>query len=88
MTTMSIADAKIKLEEALQDYAQARSGSETTVRTDYVLCVSAMDYNMTTAATYYFHESSGPIHSLAGLTFMIDEEHKMLNREEALANDE
>ena len=88
MSTMSIAEAKEKLEQAMQDYAQARSGSETTVRTDYVLCVSAMDYNMPTAATYYFHESAGPIHSQAGLAFMITEEHKMLNREEALANDE
>jgi len=88
MTILTIAEAKANLEEAMQDYAKARSGSESTVRTDYVLCVSAMDYNMPVAATYYFHESAGPIHSQAGLAFMITEEHKMLNREEALANDE
>lgn len=87
MTIMSVADAKEKLEQALQDYAQARSGSETTVRTDYALCVTAMDYDMPTSATYYFHENSGPMHSRAGLVFMMDEEVKMLNREEANATD-
>lgn len=88
MTVLPIAEAKANLEQALQDYAQSRSGSETTVRTDYALVVTAMDYDMPTSATYYFHEHSGPIHARAGLVFMMDEEVKMLNREEALANDE
>lgn len=87
MTVMNVADAKAELEQALQNYAQARSGSETTVRTDYTLCVTAMDYNMPTSATYYFHEHSGPVHTRAGLVFMMEEEIKMLNREEALAED-
>ena len=88
MTILTVADAKEKLEQALQEYAQARTGSETTVRTDYVICVTAMDYDMPTSATYYLHEHAGPMHTRAGLIFMMDEEVKMLNREEALANDE
>lgn len=87
MGVLPLAEAKANLEQALQDYAQSRTGSDTTVRTDYALCVTAMDYNMPVAATYYLHENSGPMHSRAGLVFMMDEEVKMLNREEANAND-
>jgi hypothetical protein len=87
MTILSIADAKKNLENALDDFVKANAGSDTAVRTDYVVCASAMDYHMPTNATFYFHATSGPIHSIAGLTFMIQEEQKMLNREEALAED-
>lgn len=85
MTILSLADAKVKLEEALDDYAKAQANSDTAVRTDYIVSMAAMDYNMPSSATYYFHAHSGPMHSQAGLVFMHQEEIKMLNREEANA---
>lgn len=81
-------EAKAKLEEAIQDYVQAVHGSEGVVRTDYILSVAAIDLHAPVNATFYYHEESGPIHSLAGLAFMRDEEIKMLNREEAMSSDD
>lgn len=88
MTILSIADARKNLEQALDDFAKAKAGTDSVVRADYVVCMAAMDYHLPTNATYYFHASSGPIHSLAGLAFMIQEDQKMLNREEADADTE
>lgn len=76
-------EAKAKLETAIQEYVQAVAGGEFVVRTDYVLSVAAVDMSAPSNATFYYHETSGPMHSLAGLTFMAKEEIKMLNREEA-----
>jgi len=77
--------AKAKLEEAIQEYVEVCSGLEGTVRTDYVLSVSAVNMHvpMEPHATFYFHETSGPMHSIAGLKFMFEEHLKEMNREEA-----
>lgn len=80
--SLSRLEAKAKLEQALQEYVQEVSGAEFISRTDYVLCVAAVDLELPANATYYYHETSGPMHSLAGLVFMAGEEIKMLNREE------
>lgn len=79
---MSRLDAKAKLEEAIQEYVREEHGSDGIVRTDYILSVAAIDYHAPSNATFYYHAESGPIHSLAGLAFMRQEEIKMLNREE------
>lgn len=82
---MSRLEAKAKLEEAIQEYVQEVHGTDGIVRTDYILSVAAVDYHAPVNATFYYHAESGPMHSLAGLAFMRDEEIKMLNREEQAA---
>lgn len=79
-------DAKEKLEQAINDYVQEVHGSDSIVRTDYILSVAAVDYHAPSNATFYYHEESGPMHSQAGLNFMRQEEIKMLNREEQEAS--
>ena len=85
---MSRLDVKAKLEEAINEYVREVHGTDTIVATDYILTVAAVDYQIPAIATFYFHEGSGAIHSLAGLAFMRDEEIKMLNREEATSSNE
>lgn len=82
---MSRLDAKAKLEEAIQDYVQEVHGTDSIVRTDYILTVAAIDYHAPVNAAFYYHESAGPLHTRQGLLFMHQEEIKMLNREEAEA---
>ena len=84
---MTRLNAREKLEQALQEYVEEVSGAEFISRTDYILCVSAVDLELPANATYYYHEASGPMHAQAGLVFMAQEEIKMLNREEAQSRD-
>lgn len=85
---MSRLEAKEKLEAAIQEYVEEVHGAEGVVRTDYILSVAAVNWHQPANATFYYHEESGPMHALAGLAFMRDEEIKMLNREEALSSDD
>lgn len=76
-------EARKKLEAAMQEYVEAVSDVDGIVRTDYMITIAAASYHMPANATQYFYVNSGPMHSLAGLKWMQEENLKGLNREEA-----
>lgn len=76
-------EAKAKLEAALDEYVKTVSNQEGTVRTDYILTMASANIHMPVNTTEYLHLHSGPLHALAGLKWMQEEELKSQNREEA-----
>ena len=79
---------KQKLDDAIQEYLDESSGQEGLVRTDYILTVAAVSIHLPEHAIQYFHASSGPIHTRAGLKWVEEENLKMLNREEMDADNQ
>jgi len=79
-------EARKKLEEALQEYVETVSGSDGIVRTDYMITIAAANLHLPVNASEYFYVNSGPMHSLAGLKWMQEEQLKGLNREEMEAD--
>jgi len=82
MKLTSRLEARKKLEDALQEYVDA-VGQPGDVATDFIISVAVRNLHLPVNAIHYFHVNSGPLHALAGLKWMQEEELKGLNREEA-----
>jgi len=75
-------EARKKLEDALQEYVDV-VGGDGAVATDFLVSVAVRNIHLPVNAVQYFHVNSGPLHALAGLKWMQEENLKGLNREEA-----